>query len=216
MQINLLESSIIIACGFYWIYLFLERKICAYGEHSHPIFISKYVSIIHATLVVTCCLCYFSGLFDIGVWQKLQCIPIGYCLYDTILGYSNTRLYLKRDRLIPFHHFIFIIFAYYVFPSYPQEVTIAYLAEISNPFLHICYHMINTSHHKDHPILFLVLSICLIITFFVFRVLNFAYLTCVAFRQGVLLNISGSVTLLILNVNWFWRLIKKARQHFLE
>jgi len=218
------ELSIVVACGFFWFYGWLSKKITGPTPRSglrikisSPVFVSRYVSIVHSVTISTLSVLYLTGVLPYEWWRVCQCIPVGYCIYDTILVYGKTQLYLKVERVTPIHHFIFAVSSLWLFERYPLEVTVGYLAELSNPFLHISYHLLHTPHMKQYPRLFVFSSVALIATFLVFRVGTFGYLLYRAlFHESPgLFVVLGIGALFVMNVNWFWRLLRKAKYHLL-
>lgn len=183
---------------------------------SSPVFVSRYVSIIHSVLLTGLSILYLTGVLPYEQWRVLQCIPIGYCLYDTFLVYGKTQLYLKVERITPFHHLIFGLSSLWLFEKYPLQSSYGYLAELSSPFLHISYHMLHTPHAKKYPGLFTFSNIALIVTFLIFRVGGFGYLLYWAlFLEDVGMLITLAIGIMfVMNVNWFWRLLRKA-EHFI-
>lgn len=204
---------------FFLLYALLERYITLIVPYKHcaqPVFVSKYVSSIHA--IVLCCLSviYLTGYMGIETWSQLQVIPLGYCIYDLLLVHGEEQLRERVDKSIPLHHFIFIIFTTTVFPYYPTEVSMAYLAELSNPFLHVCYHMIHTPHKDLYPEVFKGCMIGVVLSFTLCRILNFTYLTIMCIYKGYIAWSLLSGTMLYINACWYNRLLNKTREYGLS
>ena len=210
----LIELSILVACQYFMLYVVLQETILCilcYEPCRRPIFISKYVSVINSLIVGSLTSFYLLGVLDEWMWGRLQCIPIGYCIYDLILIYGVEELRKKVENLVTLHHLLFIMFAYFVFPYRTYDVSLAYLSELSNPFLYACYHMIKTPYGEKYPRVFLGCTIGLMITFTIFRVINFAYLLYKCVYYGYhLIEIIGAAIIFTMNLYWYKKLLQKS------
>ncbi len=211
-----LESrSLIIACGFFVLYSIIDKyiyRITGFEQCRRPIFISKYVSIIHSIILGTLSCLYFAGVLNLELWGALQCIPIGYCIYDLLLIYGKP---VKVEGMVTIHHLLFILFAYFVFPHRTYDVSLAYISEFSNPFLYVSYHMYKTPHKDMYPNAFFGCTVGLLITFTIFRIFNFTYIVwrVITYNYGVL-EISGAIIIWVMNLNWYFKLLKRFKENF--
>jgi hypothetical protein len=144
-------------------------------------------------------------------FAALSFIPIGYCIYDTLIYYGKSELYIKGDSFTPLHHAIFALLSYFYIEKYSQEVAIGYLAELSNPALHACY-IILYFKKDSQSILFKILSIWILISFFIFRLCGMTYLCFRAYYSEGVHEFIVLLILLNMNVMWFDKLINKARE----
>jgi len=197
-------------CFFFGFYFFLEQHISyifPFPASKTPSLLTRYVSFLHGLFVSICTTLYLLDILSFYWWDQFQYIIISYCIYDTLMMFGNVELYKKMDRFMPLHHLLLACFAGFFFPYYPYEVSIGYLAEWSNPIIHACYHMIHTPHQEHTNILFL-LKICLMFSFFFFRICNFTYLLWLAVSN---LHFSGGICTSVLvgmNIWWFIKLCR--------
>jgi hypothetical protein len=171
---------------------------------------------IHGSILSILSSFYLMGKLDIEVWKYLQCIPIGYCIYDTIINLGYPQLYSKTEKIIFFHHCLFLYTSYILFPHYPNQVSLAYLAETSNPFLHLCYHLLHTPHGKRYPSILYISAIGLVITFFIFRILTYSYLVWWAIFSTSLPELMAIIIFDMMNIYWFIKIIKSIANKNIE
>lgn len=211
------DFTLITMCGFYMIYdvfdNLLKNRTAGGVRLNKPIFISKYVSAIHALILACIATLYLFGQIKDEMWILLQVIPVGYCIYDTLLMFGKSELYIRMSKLMVLHHILFICVAVYVAPYYPREIAIAYLAEWSNVFLHTVYIMVVTSYHERAEKIYDLLRWTTFVSFFVLRVCNFSYLTLLALSHGFWYTpffVIGAI-FTGMNIYWFVKIIKFAR-----
>jgi len=198
---------------FFGVYFFLQEYIhyiFPFPISKSPLLLSKYVSFLHGLFVAVCSTLFLLDFLSFELWNQLQYFIVGYCIYDTILSFGKTELYIRMPGCMPLHHVLLAMFSFFLFPYHPVEVSIGYLAEWTNPLMHACYHMLHTPH-KKYTTLLCVLKVCLIFTFFWLRVINFTYLLILAISTRRYIGILGMLPLTIMNVWWFIKICYLAR-----
>lgn len=211
------EISIVLACGFMLLFEHLSTVIrdAGYGFNlSSPEFVSQLVSLLHAVILGFLSCLYLLDFLRLDTWVALQCIPVGYYFYDTVLIYGKTQLYIKVKRIIPVHHLVFGISSFWLMERYPFEMSISHFAEISTPLLNLLYYFLYVYNRKinsrNDRRIYAFFSVILIAMFLIFRVMPFGYL----FYNVLYVNptdavIAGDIGIIFaLNVLWFLQLIE--------
>jgi hypothetical protein len=206
-------------CQTLFLYLFtvVTRYIRFSGRFlpstASSVIVSKIVSSIHSVILVSLSCFYLLEWMDLDVWKNLQCIPVGYCIYDTLLYFGDSEMYLKGNRLTPLHHALFAFFTVFYFDEYPVFLTIGYLSEITNPFLHISTIIILTDKKEEYLKVFYMSSLVVLGSFLIFRVGVFGYFVWYsAMYVGFLPFLAASV-IWGMNVYWFGKLVRIARNN---
>ena len=132
-----------------------------------------------------------------------------YFIYDTI-----AMLYFdfKNSLLFYIHHLLFIITYHYFndyYNIYKYELNNFFLCEISQIFLIHCWLSL-TFFRKKY---FKINAILLLITYFIFRILNFTYYTYISFVTNLYFS-PIFLTIYSMNLYWFYLLLKKAINTF--
>eukprot|EP00697_Spironema_sp_BW2_P014511 gnl/Spiro4/4958_TR2470_c0_g1_i1.p1 gnl/Spiro4/4958_TR2470_c0_g1~~gnl/Spiro4/4958_TR2470_c0_g1_i1.p1 ORF type:complete len:249 (+),score=67.79 gnl/Spiro4/4958_TR2470_c0_g1_i1:31-747(+) len=200
------------ALGFFASYKAVEYSFSP-GPIAQPRFVSKIIASSHAILLSILAFFYLTGRLDYSLWNQLQIIPLGYCLYDFLL-ISCTDLYYNVERFTLAHHVVFAFFSIVVFPSHAIEVSHAYLSEITNPFLHFCYFCLHSK--RTHTTAFRVAAVGLVVSFFFSRVVNFTYLCVLGVILGYGFPLYLCMFLTALNYWWFYKLLQKAKSQLGE
>jgi len=174
--------------------------------------LSRYVASFHAGLTALVAMCYLLGFLPYDTWCNLQVIPIGYCVYDTLMYFGKYDIYRTGDSAMPIHHFVFAVFAFFVTPSYPWEVAVSYLAETSTPWLHLSYTMIHNKSKDTHPLLFRVAVYTTLTLFLTFRVVGLGYMWYTAIHNREIVLWIMLSFMWGINTLWFFKLTNKANQ----
>ncbi len=204
---------------------FIFKKVISYFLEDNLIHImsSKLVGNLHATLIVTTSAFYLIRKCSFATWEKVVYVTIGYLSYD-IINYTYN-LYVMTPfydigvfRIfieLYLHHLIMMGLLLLPLKKYGKTPVVALLAEISNPFLDICRY-IHFSGQKTSQ-LFTVMVLCLLITFFLFRVVNFsalfAYMLIEKNKTFSRKIKYFSFLLLSMNYYWFFLICKKVMKH---
>jgi hypothetical protein len=161
-------------------------------------------SCIHANIIYISSFLFLLNIIDFSIW--IQCFDIirGYCFYDFLLILYNNPF----DYQMIIHHIIFFIGTYnnYIF-KYPSQMAIGLLSEISNQFLYFGWFLIKKK--LDYTKLFQINAIFLLISFFIFRVLNFSYFSFFIFQHCDLFENILFLPITLLNYYWFYLLLRK-------
>ena len=210
---GLLEWSFACACMFLVLFEFLTYRIRIYSSNANRIFhtsdfVSRYISTIHAISLSCINLAYITGIASPDLWLFLQCIPVGYCMYSTVLIYGKTDLYIRTELMAVLYYIVSGMGVYFLCNRYPRELSMGYLSEISTPFMSTWHIMIHTRLHATYNKLFSRVAIGLFTTFLVFRMCIFAYL-CYIFYNIRIITLPPIVFLFIVNSMWFFRICKR-------
>jgi hypothetical protein len=171
------------------------------------------ISSLHAIVSTSLSILLLSGIIQDNIYLKYSPITIGYALYDI----NNLRHpEAKNSFVLIFHHIIIIFCNTWLIKnrvSYVLKiVSINYLTEISTPFLNLSFflHKNNLKNFKLCNInLFNVTSVCLLISYFIFRVLLLTYLVWETAFYNYLYFFQIGLTLI--NYYWFYKLLKMAK-----
>jgi len=128
-----------------------------------------------------------------------------YFLYDTI---AMLCFDFKKSFLFYIHHLSFVFTYLYfnnLFDIYKYEINNFFLCEISQIFLIHCWLSL-TFFNKKY---FKINAILLLLTYFIFRVINFTYYTYLSLVTNLYI-FPICLTILSMNLYWFYLLIKKA------
>lgn len=181
------------------------------------------VSSVHAVIMFTMTAYYWLKInpefvYITGGAYENRCLDImlGYLYYDIVQEIKQT---CQIDTL---GHHVMGFLSHYCTRFDDCDAAyfytmVVYLAEASTPFLHACW-TLHTFKMSSHP-LFLPLSAILLLTFFVFRVLQGAYIIWHLWTDTVgwqgkkydeYMNTVILVLFVALNYFWFFKLIQMA------
>ena len=127
---SVLECSILTACFYFYVYETCVRY-TVYPSTHIPTRIAQ--SVEKSIYVVTCVcisimsLLYLVGYMPFGLWKVFQILPIGYCLFDTLIIYGQARLYLTSTFSTILSNILLASASYFLFPSYPMLTSASYL-----------------------------------------------------------------------------------------
>lgn len=190
---------------FFGVYFFVQNHVHHVSPFHHsPVLLSKIVSFIHGFGVATLSTLYLLNMISLMTWSNIQYLIIGYSIYDTILSFGNADIYCRMNRLMPLHHFLLAIFSGTIFTYYPNEVSIGYLSEWTNPLIHTCYYMLHTPL-KSHTFVLAIFKFLLVLSFFSLRICNFTYLLWLSLGASYPIFIA-ILSLQLINIYWFIRL----------
>lgn len=178
-------------------------------QSQHPAIISRYISSIHAIATSIIGIKYLLWGMELETWYTMQMIPLSYCVYDLIIYFGEPKLRTKDNRWVPLHHFLFGMLVWLGMERYPIELAVGYLMEISTPLLNMAYTMLKTKSAEKYPELFNFFAIGTIVTFGIFRVLGCFVLCVVTTRNREYVLLPLVVTLWVMNINWFLKLLQK-------
>lgn len=161
-------------------------------------------SCVHAKIVYVLSFLFLINVIDVSIWKICLDITRGYCFYDTLMVLFND----PYDYQTLIHHiFLFIgTYSYYI-TLYPHQTAIALLSEITNQFLYIGWLLIKKDL-KD-TIYFKINGMILLISFFLFRIINFTYLLYFLITYCDIYNSIIFIPITLLNYYWFYLLIQK-------
>lgn len=184
-----------------------------FWSKSTPELAGKYVSTIHATVLVLGSSIYLYGMMSVQLWQMCQIWPISYLLYDMIVCLPLQTIPRKTRFAMYIHHITFLAFTFFVFPYEPRAVTMGYLCESVIPFLNMFFHYKHLENtypsHNTNVYANIYASITLVLWPFC-RLANLSYLTY--FSYFVINNIPmtvGVCLLTILNYYWYYKMLSK-------
>jgi len=193
---------------FYFFNFYLKKSsfqsIVNLRENSYLKLINYINSCIHAKIVYVLSFLLLMNFIDVSVWSNCLDVTRGYCFYDTLMIlYQNP---LDYQMLI--HHLILFIgtYNYYVI-LYPYQIALALLSETSNQFLYIGWFLIKKN--LKNTMIFKINGIILLILFFLFRVINFTYLSFFIFTNCSFYENILFLPITLLNYYWFFLLVKK-------
>jgi hypothetical protein len=162
---------------------------------------SRLISVLHTFYI---CLFSFSNLFGyISLEYFLTKIYYtrSYLIYDLLLV-TYFRRYYKDYKTIIFHHVAFLT-CLNLLTDYTL-LPLGLIAETTNFFLHPSW-MLYKLNMSDKYI-FKIVSTCLYLSFFIFRILNFLYILYIVlneYNKHHMFEIISLVAIYILNLNWF-------------
>ena len=171
---------------------------------SHNIEIcSRVYSTIHASLAIIGSWVYlYTGSY--WVYSITVHNSIAYCLFDFPIILLVERL---RDPLMIFHHAAFLFGLWYFYQQHPSSVSRALLMETSTIPLNISWYMYK--FNKTGSIFFTTTLICLLVSFFMFRIVGLT-LSVIYAPSSFAMYFLG--TLLALNTFWFTKLSRLCYQ----
>jgi len=194
--------------AFYYLNIYLKntslQEIINFSNKDFNKLVNYIISCIHANVICFLSFLFLLNIIDFSLW--IHCLDIirGYIFYDTInILYNN-----PYDYQMLIHHLLFFVGSYnnYIL-KYPSQMALGLLSEISNQFLYFGWFLIKNNFQNTK--LFQINAIILLILFFIFRVLNFSYMSffilqhCSTFENLMFLPIT------LLNFYWFYLLFKK-------
>jgi len=167
--------------------------------------IASYINCYSVSLYVSLnCISNIFNFSDERYYNTMDLL-FAYFLYDTItmLCFDS-----KSSFLFYIHHlsFVFIYLCFNnLFDIYKYELNNFFLCEISQIFLIHCWLSL-TFFNKKY---FKINAILLLLTYFIFRVINFTYYTYLSLVTNLYI-FPICLTILSMNLYWFYLLIKKA------
>lgn len=141
-----------------------------------------------------------------GYWKIILSISSGYMIYDLIVGI----FLLDGDVSTICHHVIVAPFLVWLSVNYPKYAALGMLSEVSTPFLNACwfeYHRFKRDGSKLR-----CFSICLLITYFVFRVLLFPYICAMSIVEKEYYATPLCLLITVMNIVWFYLLIRRFQR----
>lgn len=210
-------DNVVVIVGMCW----LLNIITDFGWYTHLPFrerefsfeaVGKIVSVAHTFLTVPIATAYLLNMATLETWLLTQQITMGYLIYDGMYLLLFARMFNKPDdTAMLVHHLSFYLGINLLPVDYQRLVAMAYLAEISNPFLYLSWYLYKSGYHVSRPRLFKYVAVLLILSFFVFRICNFSNLVFAVAKASYMGAILGSA-LWTLNVVWFYKLVKKFKE----
>lgn len=182
---------------------------------NYPIEITQAISLItHDVYLFSLANLYLFKFISGNSFLNGTAISMGYITYDTHL-----QLLIKNKYLVILHHLI-IICSYIAsfcinFNIIPQPngdlnlyIAQCSLCEISSCFLDLAYIMYKLNYNKN--ILFKFIYIMLLLTYVIFRLINFPYIAYLLYSNGDIYYGGIQITLLtIMSYYWFYLLYKR-------
>ena len=171
------------------------------------------ISSFHAILTVGLTTNLIIGNINENQYAYYSSISTGYALFD-IINLRNPRA--KNTFFLTIHHFIIIFCNLWINinpdPYVIKMVSYNYLTEASTPFLNLSMFlyknkMTNLSLCKIN--VFNITSGCLILIYFVFRILLLTYLSYITAFYNILSYFEMALTLL--NYYWFYKILKMSK-----
>lgn len=192
----------------FWYTVYVLCTLLMKSEYKHPKFISRLVSCMNATILLFGSIAYNMNYLSLEWWTLMQAIPVGYCIYDSFLIASTDLFNDSKEMFI--HHFAFALCILLGWNKYYNEISTAYIAELTNLFLYPCWFLVTTHKYNEYPRVFKFLTVMLILSFFFTRVLIFPYLTYTGFMLNEYISGTGMLVLSVMNIRWFHKLLNKA------
>jgi hypothetical protein len=174
-----------------------------------PPFLSRFVSCLHAGVLVALGILWKTGLVSPNWWTPLaQAVPVGYLLHDIHLICTESTLWEVSTAA---HHIAFLLLAFLAPTLFPDQTAHAFLAELSVFPLNMGWMMLKTGADTRWPRFFMVNSVILLLTFLRFRVYTFTMFTLdvMALDTWSLLPMVACLAWL----NWYW-FVLLCRQFF--
>ena len=187
--------------------------------NGHDISQSK-LGFTHALFMSIISLMHKGSFLNDQSFYNLLGYSFGFVIFDTYLYYKIIRE-SNKDRALNiqmgFHHlgmclsYMYPLLNYYSIVDLPNYyvpiLSSIYLSEISVLPFNICY--ISIKEKKTNTALFKYSSICTLISYFLFRVVNFSYINYFLYRKN---NYSYVLftPFVFLNYYWYYKIVKKA------
>jgi len=175
-------------------------------------YISRIYSNIHAIFIL-----YGSFLElknDSNIIAKYGAFTCGYAIFDMYRSLKKKELdYIIHHSLIIIGTIPFILEQnkLLILPKfYRKFIALNYLSESSTIFLNICWLILKNGGEKSK--LFKINAILTLVCFFIFRIVNFTYISINLIDYKFLFMLQGILT--GLNYNWFYKLIKKYKEMY--
>lgn len=171
------------------------------------------ISTIHASVTVLISFGFLTSFISQDNFLNLMIFSCGYAIYDIWFLNSYQR---RNNNMLTLHHLIIILgvswINLYKDPFVIKMLAMNYMSEISTPFLNLSFYLYNNKLiEKDkYKNIFNISNLCLIITYFIFRILLGTYLIYYTAFYNYLYIVQ--VTLTLLNYSWFYKLIKKSKK----
>ena len=166
---------------------------------------SKVISVIHSIITSIMASLYLTNVCDMSLIPYTTTISISFALYDSYSMYIRNH---KNMYIFIFHHLIVIsgnaYFMYYNTLDLYRIYYIIYLCEYPGLFLNTSLHIINNK--LPYPNILYFSNIMCIITFFLFRIVNYINLVYLVIDKPLLL--SGIIPLSLMNIIWFYKIIE--------
>lgn len=196
-------------------YVIVNVKIgLSYPEGTHPDpfvgeLASRIVSVVHTFVVVPVAIGYLLGGAPVDTWYRAQHLTMGYLIYDaTYLTGTSLSYALPLEKMMLAHHVSFFLGLILLPTQYQSYVAMAYLAELTNPFLYAGWFMYKTGLDRKEPKLFAANAVILLVIFFIFRVLNFTVLLYIVVDKSWICTVLCAM-LWVAQLKWFWKLFQK-------
>ena len=200
-EINLLMFITYFASYFLYGHIINKTK---FPKDKRYFLVSRIISCQHAFLSSYGSYLYLNNYIDYKEWNtRYVMISKMYLLYDLFIVILN---FNKNDFI---HHIVFYIGIVNNSVAVSTYAARSLYAELSNFNLNFGWFLINIG--KDKTILFRINALLLLIVFFIFRVLNYAYITFDIFWNLGFQYINFVIPALwSLNIFWFKLLLGKA------
>ncbi len=209
--------------AFSCLFLFFKKALVnIVPKHFLTITSFNLVASIHSILMVTSSIIYLKGMFSFDNWRKISYITVGYLVYDLLN--SNYNYYIAEPLfnmtlsyivIRYLHHLLVIRLLLLPINNYKKIAPKTFLYEISTPFLNIVLFYSN----QQGTLLYKVCFICLLFTYFVFRVINFSIVFIRDVVNNSLIPSSAKafyLLFIIMNYYWFFGLCQIFYKKFLS
>lgn len=168
-------------------------------------------STLYASTTFTATLLCLMNIITFHQYLFVVPISISYCIFDIYYLFKNN---FKMKYQLLFHHLIIVfmnllvyMYYYYTQPYYINYFLYNYLSEVTNIFLNLSMYLHSAKLTQIYPKLYNCSNIALLTTYFIFRILNFLYLT-IGFYYINYTYFTIQASIMILNFIWFYKLIK--------
>lgn len=170
---------------------------------------ARIASIFHVLVTVPEAILYLLGYVSIDTWVGSQKWTMAYLLVDALYLTAGHVVQEEIDYGMLLHHAVFYIGINTLPTTYEWYIALAYLAELSNPFLYAAWYMHKTGLNKKRPITFACLTLCLLVVFAICRVVNFSWLLWYISKHDTV-GMILCIPLWAMNVWWFYKLLKRV------
>lgn len=165
---------------------------------------SRVISTLHSILaVVGSSLYLWTGNDDI--LALLYGNSIGYCLYDM------KNVIAEKSTAMIIHHIVFMVGIIFYGYKYVREVSLFLLTEISTVFLNIAWYLHKTGQRNTRR--YKITAISLLTSYFLFRIVLVSFIVYRIYILRCISCVPVVLTLLALNVVWFYKLCGMAKKN---
>ena len=196
-------------CGSYMYITYLnDKKRLGINDLNETKAIEAKTRIISSTHAILCCLyssLYLINRIDYNIWANHIPMSSGFALFDAYIVTKHYNIFKKGYLPIVLHHVLLIIGPLVIIPTNSYIISQSYLFEFTVPILD--YNWLLYHKKKQNTTLFKVNCGISLFTFFTFRILNNLYLTYKIENTNYTVKLF-SLIFLLLNLNWFYGLIK--------